>query len=68
MIIDDIKWRHPCGCGDTAHLRAEFEYSGGWLRVKKTDDGYSVTKFGHDKQLVSGPHEMTDAEFGELIA
>lgn len=67
MNLDEIKWKHPCGCGDTAHLRAEIQYAGGWLRVTKTADGYTVMKYGHDKQLVSGPHEMSEAEFVELI-
>lgn len=69
MNIDEIKWTQPCGCGGSADPVAEFQYSAGWLRVKKLADGtYAVTKYGHDKRLVSGPADMGEAEFAALIA
>jgi hypothetical protein len=48
---------------------AEFQYSGGWLRAKKLDDGtFAVTKFGPDKKLVAAEAVMSEAEFAALIA
>lgn len=67
MNIDEIKWRHPCGCAGCTDPVAEFRYSGGWVRVTRRETGYTVTQFGHDKRLVSGTVEMTEDEFAALI-
>lgn len=69
MIIDEIKWTQPCGCGGSADPVAEFQYSAGWLRVKKLADGtFAVTKFGADKRLAATEAVMSEAEFAALIA
>lgn len=69
MLVKDIVWTHPCGCGDTAHFRAEFQYSKGWLRVKKLEeDLFSVQKFGLDKMPQGEAVEMSYAELEALLS
>lgn len=47
MNLDELKWSHPCGCGDTPDKRAEVKLSGGnALRIKSTAEGYLVQRFG----------------------
>lgn len=63
MKINDIPWHADC------HGRlAEFEVSSGWLRVRALPEGYRVTRFGKDKQLVAGPVDATADELAALLA
>ena len=76
MKIEELKWVHPCGCGDTSDLRAEAELTGrGAIRIKKVGDDYMVQRFGangvalsKDADGVPQYEPITEADLAALIA
>ena len=45
MKLNELKWMHPCGCGDTPDLRAEAKTAAGQFRIKKVGEEYFVQRF-----------------------
>lgn len=75
MLIENIPWVYPCGCGDTSDPRAEVKISTDMtVRIKHAPDGYYVQRFGPagalNKDAVGAPvYEPIDADqLAELIA
>lgn len=76
MKIEELKWVHPCGCGDTSDLRAEAELTGrGAIRVKKVGADYFVQRFlsngaalSKDADGVPQYEPITESDLAALIA
>ena len=76
MKIEELKWVHPCGCGDTSDLRAEAELTGrGAIRIKKVGDDYMVQRFAPNGAALSKDADgvpqyepITEADLAALIA
>lgn len=45
MLIQDIEWVHPCGCGGCSLPRSEVQTANGQFRIKQTKTGYAVQRF-----------------------
>lgn len=76
MKIEELKWVHPCGCGDTSDLRAEAELTGrGAIRVKKVGADYFVQRFwsngaalSKDADGVPQYEPITESDLAALLA
>ena len=63
--MDNLDWYTCCDGIDRAEAQTA---SGGWLRILRDGDTYTVTRYGADKQLTHEAKQMTAKQVAALLA